>query len=253
MWIYVYYIIWAILTIYLFSTNVIHQHIYIAELPVQFEENQNSHDTLIQSVNSKKYFILRNNTEAKYSKLGINWLKTLKNIVLGELNQMHEFKDLNKVLREENTIMIQSETGIITVSELEIFTLIWLKLNEVSRLDALKEQMKDCFENGELVCINGRVARYFSAMVKIVEGELGEPEITEKMMIEQALNDVEKKFKEFLEKTPKISNIYYKGGNDQEEEELTIIINNYKQFLRRYLKRSYPDLKKEKIEELIAF
>jgi hypothetical protein len=257
-------IIWVILTLYLFFRRVEVNNFYMLVPGEEIGDTQNVHDTVVRSIGTEKYFYLFSKMEAEYNHLGRGWLKTLENNAMNDLKKYREFSELYQALQKEETFVFSfsfyepemNTNGIAPISreieekrEIEIFALVWTAFKKLDN-KILIAQLHDCYENGELVCLNGRIARYLTAFVGVTDDILGKPEVTEKILFEEALRETEQIFKTALEKSA-FKNVYINGGNEKEEEQLDAELSKIKSQIKRRLKRAYPQLCEKKINELL--
>lgn len=263
-------IIWIILTIYLFfiRKTVHHYNIIIPleglnENILQEIDSQNVHDPIVRSIGSEKYFYLFSKTETEYKHLGRGWLKTLENNAMNDLKKYTEFSELYQAFQKEETFIFSTHPSFSPSfshssslrdeeeekREIEIFALVWTAFKKLDN-KILIAQLHDCYEDGELVCLNGRIARYLTAFVGVTDDILGKPEVTEKILFEEALRETEQIFKTALEKSA-FKSIYINGGNEIEEEQLDTELLKIKSQVKRRLKRTYPQLCEKKINELL--
>jgi len=243
------YIIWAILTIWII-TPVAHHHYYVVMPVIPDEAEQNSHDTSVRSVIANKYAELVRITNIFMREKSIS-LPALENYLVAELSQLQipATAPLLQKLAENETIIISE--GLV-VREREILARIWLAF-KINRLDIsmLHAQISDTLEDGEIVCVNGRVARYFSAFTGLLNGPLGEPEITEKMLFEEALAATKKKLHSALAEAGLEKVFNGDSHSNDAEVRLKTFLENFRRELGPVLEREYPHLPKHRVDELI--
>ena len=184
------FIIWLLITIYvvfLYMTPV-KNTVYI--IPIYIEDigttdAQNTHDPIVRKALWDKFDMMDTTDVEKHGEHIKYYIEKTNNPQLIELL---------KVINTENTILKCNGES---VSEKIVFYTVWAEfLRQKLDLNILIGQMLDCYEDGEMVCINGRVARYISAFEGVVEGELGKSEVTEKILFQQALNETQKLYNE---------------------------------------------------------
>ena len=105
---------------------------------------------------------------------------------------------------------------------LEIFSVVYDKFKEL-RLDPkiFTDMIDDCYEDNEPVCLTGRISRYISVFEGIVDGYLGESEMTDEIEFQYVLNKTKVLLDYYFEKNPRFKNIYNNGGSKEEEEKLS--------------------------------
>jgi hypothetical protein len=213
--------------------------------------SQNVHDTVVRNIGAEKYLYLQSQMEEKYKHIGPDWCIKLQGGALYEFKKYKEFEMLYQKLMMLEEFVFYTHRGEIKVTELEVFALVWFGFKTLDK-KALFTQLQDCYEDGNLICLNGRIARYLTSFVGLTDNILGKTEITEKIIFEEALREVKKLLEAFLEKTPELKKIYESGGTGEEEEKLEFELFKLKNKFKSQLKEKYPQLDKKKIEELVS-
>jgi hypothetical protein len=183
-------IIWILYTFYLYYTygsSVYTHEIYILpvqpHIPLEHNPQENVHNAVVRECLVKKYNYLREIAQKDLEKYGPNWLSILARAALLEANI--QFPGCAVVL---NRIRDGREKYI--DSEKYIFGLVWYGFNKY-KLDmaVLRQSLMDCIEDEQLVCIVGRISRYLGSFTGLLEGPLGEKEISDDLLFQEALRE----------------------------------------------------------------
>lgn len=213
--------------------------------------SQNVHDKNVRDMGTEKYLYLFSKMEEKYKKTGQDWLIKLQGYALYEFKLYDKYKMLYNKLLERELFLFHTPTGIKNVTELEVFALVWFGFKDLNK-EALLTQLSDCYEDGNLICLNGRIARYLSSFVGITEDILGKSEITEKILFEEALREIKILLESFLKKSPELKKVYDQGGSEEEEEKLDSELFKIKRKFKREIEKKFPQLSEKKIDELMT-
>ena len=170
--------------------------------------NQNVHDSQVREKLWKKYNHLYNEVKEKYNR--DDWLVIIKRNARYYLANT----PFDNVMTEE----LIFDTDNVSHYELEIFSVVYDKFKEL-RLDPkiFTDMIDDCYEDNEPVCLTGRISRYISVFEGIVDGYLGESEMTDEIEFQYVLNKTKVLLDYYFEKNPRFKNIYNNCGSKEEE------------------------------------
>lgn len=265
------YIIWVICSIYLVrgigariqedAFTRIHpviEFVYPITTPVEVGA-QNVHDSTVRKALWNKYHTLvgelskMDTTITNLSMYLRNY--AVKNITLlrphcTEQQYNTVYRVLRDILRIKATIVDTSDHK---HDEIDIYSAVFYKY-KVLKLDwsPFISQIIDCVdpEDNMLVCVTGRVSRYLSVFDGMVDGYLGQTEITEELLYQDAINRTKVLLDNYLDKNPQHKDIYNDEGTEEEEKQLSTFLTNIRYRILKKLIQEYPTLETAKLQVL---
>lgn len=211
-------------------------------------DDHNVHQNIVRNVIWNKFFILQDkaknikNLESKSLDECYRWIASLpddqRKIKLLLLHQI--------ICKNENIIATDGEL----YGEKFIFGLVWWRFKDKNYdLKILAANMIDCISDEMLPwCITGRVSRYINSLTSVDEdAKLAEPELTENIIFNEALNELSVIYKQIMDKDKKYKEAVISGSTTNLTNEKE---KKYKQVIFDYLKKKY-NLDNSKINELL--
>lgn len=198
---------------------------------------ENAHDTLVNDDLWRKFQILKDGNKTPFNELSMSVQLDSAKLIDPRLH--------NQIFNGDASVMNREE---IVVPEREFFVYTWSEFRRRQLdIDILIRQLKDCFENGEMVCVTGRVMRYINAFSGIVDDELGKTPITRELLFRTALNKAKTYFEEHLN-DPSFLKSY---NENNESEEFLHKLDLLREDIRKKLESEFDQLKSEDISEII--
>lgn len=233
-------IVWIILTIYLFyirdsyryTTTIVTQHTHA------LGGNENVMSSLVRSTIEKKYNIMLRRAEATHNtKTDADWLSLLASRAIRNMSVRYPEPKIIEVCRR-----LEGGTRLDFAKESHVFGLVWNTfIQQKYDMSVLRSAMIDCFEDDHLVCATGRVARYIGALTIVATDELGEKEITDDLLFQEALREAGQILRQELERAGLTA--AYDAGE-------TVDVSAIRELMRTRLQKNYPQLP-ERISEII--
>ncbi len=262
-------IIWVILTIYLLVTKETTTYTVAAAAPLMEDiavvltrvpDNivintgaQNVHDSNV-----------RKELWAKYDRLSADVLKTntMKNLRRVALTSPVECRALTTVEKYDKMIKVVNNLKVNNTitntrgdrqKEGDIYAVVYHKFKELKLpLNIFTDQIADCVdEDGDLLCITGRVSRYIGVFEGLTEDYLGHTEMTAEIMFQYALNRAHAILQQFLSENPEFQRVYAAQGTIEEERQLNEFLDVTRGSIHRQLNQEFPTLGNQRINEIL--
>ena len=212
---------------------------------------QNVHDGNVRKALWTKYHRLLTEMPTDRTniiKAGMASLKDFKPLV--DAKKYEAMEQVIDNFKNNNTVV---DTAGASHKESEIYSVCYHKYKALNLpLTTFVDQIADCVENGHLLCITGRISRYIGVFEGLTEGYLGETELTEELIFQEALNKANAILRQFLEDNKEFRDLYQAQGTLEEEAKLNEFLDLIRQRIYRTIHAEYPTLKAEKLAEIIS-